>query len=104
MPLVHSCTFPVTHRLAAAASRLRMSPGRTASPRLRSLKRAGVVHREAADRRPIKVFTAQCEQPQKTVVQETAERHGHAQRLGGGQGQTDVLESERCGESCRLKL
>src|SRR5258706_5728569 len=104
MPPVHSYTFPVTHRLAAAASRSRMSPERAASPRLRRLKRAGVVHRKAADRGPIKVFTAPREQPQKSVAQETTERHGHAQRFGGSQGKTDVLEPEWCGESCRLKL
>src|ERR1700733_3108724 len=103
MPPVHSYTFLVTHRLAAAASRSRMSPGRAASPRLRCLKRAGVVHREAADRGPIKVFPAPREQPQKPVAQETADRHGHVQRFGGSQGKTDVLESERGGESCRLK-
>jgi len=44
--------------------------------RLPRLKRASVLRREAADRGPIKGFTPLREQPEKSVVQKTAERHG----------------------------
>ena len=43
-----------------------------------TLRFAGVLRREAADRCPIEVVTALREDPEKSVVQKTAERHGDA--------------------------
>lgn len=47
-------------------------------PSIRGLPSVRVLRREAADRGPIEVVTALSEEPQKSVVQKTAERHGHA--------------------------
>jgi hypothetical protein len=65
---------------------------------------ARVLGRKPADRGPIQVVTAMREDAQKSRVQEVAERHGYAQRLGSGQRQADVLESERRGKIRRPKL
>ena len=40
---------------------------------------ARILRRHAADRGPIEAVAARREQPQKSVVEQAAERHGHAQ-------------------------
>ena len=59
---------------------------------------ARVLRREVADGRPIKTVAAVSEESQELVVQQTAQRHGHAQSFGCGQRETDVLEFKRGGE------
>src|SRR6202521_4844742 len=64
---------------------------------------ASVLCRESAIGGPIEAVAAWREEPQKAVVQQASERHWHAQILGRRQREADVLESERRGESGRLK-
>src|SRR5580698_7301903 len=58
---------------------------------------AGIESSQPPDGGPIKVAAAMCQESQKSVVQQASQRHGHAETLGRGQRQADVLVSQwRC--------
>src|SRR5258705_519844 len=97
-----AATSPAPGRPPPGALRAEGAPASGAVGACR-LRIAGILCCEAADGGPIEAVAALREEPQKAVVQQAAERHGHAQTLGRLEREPDVLESERRGESGRLK-
>src|SRR6267142_5864623 len=73
-------------------------------PSLLPLLLAGVLGGETSDRRPVECLAPMREQRQEPVVQHGGERHGYAKGLRRGEGETDVLVSQRRGEPRRLEL
>src|SRR5271154_1188860 len=72
--------------------------------RLRTGTIAGILSGQAPDSGPVKLVATLREEPQKSIAQQTCKRHRHAEALRRGQREADVLVSERCGETGRLKL
>src|ERR1700687_2347895 len=79
-----------------------MFESRKALRRSVCLPTTGIVGSESSNGGPIEIFATLIQEPLKSVVQQAAERHWHVQIRCRGQHQTDVLESERRGEACRL--
>src|SRR6266481_3002558 len=65
---------------------------------------AGILGSQPADGGPIEMFAALRKETQETIMQQTSQRHGHAETLGRGQRQADVFVAKRRGEGRRLEL
>ena len=66
--------------------------------------RRHILGRKITDCRPIKLVAAMSEQRQEPVVQKTGQRHRYAHFFGRCEGESDVLVTQRCSETRRLKI
>src|SRR5213594_800948 len=83
------------YRVAPGVGSVKGLPRRVPEP--------GVLRRELPDRRPVERLATVREQGQEPIAEQARQWHRHAKSLRRGEGESDVLVSQRCGKAGGLE-